>query len=68
MNTHDNIATRRPTETGTAVVGLLAIVLVRLLDGDEELALALAGLLALLPSGITWAVELRRRGHGFPEV
>lgn len=56
----DNIATRRPTETVTPVVGYIAIILVWLLKPPAEVAYALAGLLVLLPGAVTYLVELRR--------
>lgn len=59
-----NLATRRPTETTAFVVGLLTVVLVRVFRGDWELAAAVAGLLALLPSAVTWLVEMRRSWRG----
>ncbi len=65
MNGH-NIAARRPTETATPVVGYIVIILMYLFKAPAEVALAVAGLLVLLPAAVTWAVELKRRGHGFP--
>lgn len=55
-----NIATRHPTETVSPAVYYVAIIIGFVFKPPLEVALAFAGLLAFLPAGVTWLVELRR--------
>ena len=60
------LARRRPAETGTALAGAVVALIVWGLDANGievpgQVVAAMTVLVAAIPSGITYIVELRRR-------
>lgn len=58
-----NLTQRRPAETGTATVGILAAALARAIGLSDDWTTVLIVAVALAPAAITWAtVTWRGRG------
>lgn len=57
-----SLPARRPAETGTAIAAALAGLAAKVWDLDGDTVAYLTVLVGALPAGITWLVELRRRG------
>lgn len=60
MTARRNIAKRRPAETGTVTIGVLAAAVGRAIGLDAEWTTVLVVGVALAPGAITWAVTTWR--------
>lgn len=57
----ENIVQRRPAESA-GIAGYIALLTTRALGvKDPDVIIAIAGLVAFAPTGVTWIVELVRR-------
>ena len=50
--------TRRPTESGTALLGAIGAVVIYALDLDQEIAWTVPIIVGACPAAITWFVDL----------
>lgn len=63
------ILVRRPAEIATGAAGSLAVLLGLVFEWDAEIVLALMAVLAYVPAGITFIVELgKKRAPVLPAV